>query len=156
MYSLSAVHQRVRCSSMQRKVTIYIYALSRLQQMCSTLDPRAHVQQTSQDSLTILQHTATHCNTLQHTAAHCSTLQHTATHCNTLQHTATHCNTLQHTATHSRLFDSQRGLHICCKCAALSTPAHMCCKRRLSSRELFAANVQHCNTLQHTATHSRL
>jgi len=31
---------------------------------------------------------------LQHTATHCDTLRHTATHCNTLQHTATHCNTL--------------------------------------------------------------
>jgi len=35
------------------------------------------------------------CNTLlQHTATHCNTLQHTATHFNTLQHTAIRCNTL--------------------------------------------------------------
>jgi len=66
----------------------------------------------------ILQHTATRCNTPQHTAthrntqlkqhgciaykhrqlfvAHCNTLQHAATHCTTPQHTATQCKTLQH------------------------------------------------------------
>ena len=66
----------------------------------------------------VLQHTATHCNTLRLVCCCnsvelcCSVLQHTATHCNTLrllcccnsielccsvlQHTATHCNTLQH------------------------------------------------------------
>jgi len=38
---------------------------------------------------TILQHTATHCNTLKHDAIRCNTLQHTASHCNTLQHTWT-------------------------------------------------------------------
>ena len=41
--------------------------------------------------------TATHCNTLQHNVLEVSSaslLQHTATHCNTLQHTATHCNIL--------------------------------------------------------------
>ena len=74
-------------------------------------------------NLSILQQTATHCNTPHYAATHCSTPQHTATHGNTLQHifrictcwlfkcvpsfysttlqhTATHCNTLQHTATH--------------------------------------------------------
>ena len=35
------------------------------------------------ESVSALQHAATHCNTLQHTATHCNTLQHTATHCNT-------------------------------------------------------------------------
>jgi len=67
--------------------------------------------------MTLLQHTATHCNTLQQTTTHCNTLQHTkqtARHpryiaCSVLakthrvpalQHTASHCNTLQHTATH--------------------------------------------------------
>ena len=50
--------------------------------------------------LSLLQHTATHCNTLQHTATHCNTLQRTATYCNSLQRTATHCNSLQLTATH--------------------------------------------------------
>jgi len=77
---------------------------------------------------TILQHTATHCNTPQHTATHCNTLQHTAIHCNTIQHTARRqtwhlhkwCNTPQHTATH---------------CNTLQHTA------------------THCNTLQHTATH---
>ena len=43
----------------------------------------------------VLQHTATHCNTLRLLCCCnsielcCSVLQHTATHCNTLQHTAT-------------------------------------------------------------------
>ena len=41
------------------------------------------------NSSTILQHSATLCNTLQHTATHCNTLQHSATLCNTLQHVAT-------------------------------------------------------------------
>jgi len=85
----------------------------------------------------ILQHTASYCNTLQHTATHCNTLQHTATfpqsqleipctvYCNTLHHTATHCrdsmySILQNTATH---------------CNTLQHTA------------------SYCNTLQHTATH---
>ena len=44
--------------------------------------------------LTVLHHTATHCNSLQHTALHCSTgvpsdhILLTA-HCNTLQHRST-------------------------------------------------------------------
>jgi len=55
-----------------------------------------------------MQHTAAHSNALlQHDSfAGCNAisqrntlLQHTATHCNTLQHTATQYNTLQHTAT---------------------------------------------------------
>ena len=46
-----------------------------------------------------LQHTTIHCNTLRHTATHReSVLQHSATRCNTLRYTATHCNALQHTA----------------------------------------------------------
>jgi len=77
------------------------------------------------NTLTKLQHTATHCNTLQHTATHCNTLQHTATHRNTLQHTATHCNTLQHTATHCNTLQ-----HIAIWC---NTPQH---------------TATHCNTLQ--------
>ena len=47
---------------------------------------------------TLIQRTATQCNTLQRTATQCNTLQRTATQCNTLQRTATQCNTLQHTA----------------------------------------------------------
>jgi hypothetical protein len=52
------------------------------------------------------QHTTTHCNIKRTTSPDVSTvhtatvLQQTATHCNTLQRTATHCDTLQHTATH--------------------------------------------------------
>ena len=47
------------------------------------------------ESLYVVQHAATHCNTKQHTATHCNTLQHAATRCNTLQHAATRCNTLK-------------------------------------------------------------
>ena len=65
-------------------------------------------QRDLQDNLeSLLQHTATHCNTVQHTATYCNTLSHkeisrtiSKAYCNTLQHTATHCNTLPHTATH--------------------------------------------------------
>ena len=72
-------------------------------------------------SISVLQHTATRCNTLSHTATHCiplfsrerlspittcwqiglfsrsictCVLQHTTMHCNTLKYTAIHCNTL--------------------------------------------------------------
>jgi len=79
------------------------------------------------ESVTALQHTATHCNKLQHTATHrlqptathnvhtairankeawkpvlshvSHDMQQTATHCNTLQLTATNCNKLPHAAT---------------------------------------------------------
>jgi len=63
------------------------------------------------DARTLLQHTATHCNTLQHTATHYSTLQHHwfqwavtlyklsiklwGPVCDTLYHTVTHYNTLK-------------------------------------------------------------
>jgi len=71
----------------------------------------------------LLQHTATHCNTLQRTATHwthLNALEHTAIHWNTLQRIATHCNSLQQTATH---------------CNTLDTLQH---------------TATHCSTLQHT------
>jgi len=90
----------------------------------------------------ILQHTATHCNTLQHTtiqktsasasgttraakfvvehisdtrphtATHYNILQYTATHCNTLHLTAAHCSTLQHTATLTWNDFTRRGVRL--------------------------------------------
>ena len=112
----------------------------------------------------ILQHTATHCNNCQselcgtdishqppqgvlhHAATHCNTLQHTATtakwtlwyrHFCALQHTeniATHCNTLQHEHAATHCGDS-RGIFTMQHCNTLQHTA------------------THCNTLQHTATH---
>jgi len=109
---------------------------------------------------TLLQHTATHCNTLQHTAGYIyryrglnallDTLQHTAaTHCNTLQviyietaawmrfltpqYTTIHCNTLlQHTATHCNTLQVYR--------IYIYIPQAWC-------------TCRHRNTLQHTTTH---
>jgi len=88
------------------------------------------------NSLQHIQHTATHRNTPQHTVTHrnimcerfdtlsvSTSMQLTATHCNSLQLTATHCNTLQH--------DVQDIWHF----VSL----------------YFTAT--YCNTLQHTATH---
>ena len=88
--------------------------------------------------VSLLQHTATHCNTLQHTARQCNTLQHTATHCsNTLQqYTATtHCKTLQQQA---------RPLWHCSNANISST----CCPT------LQHTATTHCNNTlqQHTAT----
>jgi len=87
---------------------------------------------------TLLQHTATHCNTLQHTATPCNTLQHTAIHCNeesAVSACASHyCDTLQHTAMHCNVL--QRG--ICCECLHLAL--------------LQRTTAPHCNTLQLNAT----
>ena len=74
----------------------------------------------------VLQHTATHCNTLQHTATHCNTLQRTATHCNSLQHTATHS---QHTATHCNTGDQVLEEHLVPEC--FGGPAHYRLKIRM-------------------------
>jgi len=50
-------------------------------------------------TVAIMSHPATRCNTLHRSA----TLQHTTTHYKTLQHAATRCNTLQHAATRCNL-----------------------------------------------------
>ena len=84
-----------------------------------------------------LQHTAAHCNTLHETCwccfwpCECSCLLHTATHCNnrnTPLHTATHCNTLHE-------------MRWCCL---------LTCELSL------LLYTTYCNTLQHTATHTKV
>jgi len=129
-----------------------------------------------------LQHTITHCSTLQHThsyvwgtwhdslqhtATHCNTLIHMCevrgvTHCNTLQHTATHCNTLQHTATHSFIcvryvawLVYARSVLVACKLELLGGSLwHNSLLRTWLIDMCEVCDVTHCNTLQHTATHS--
>ena len=84
-------------------------------------------------SKTLLQHTATHCNTLQHTATHCTILHHTVTYCTVLQHTAT----------------TQNGSLKACQQANLLMK-FKCVSTRCNTLQHTAT---HCNTLQHTAAH---
>ena len=126
MCSNSVVHSLYMCDFVQlhsviRNAGVSLVCRSVLQCVvvcCSVLQYVAAVSfihfATCVGPFSLLQDTATHCNTLQHTATHCNTLQHnikdiaacdvpfwllrhTATHCNTLQHTATYCNGLHHT-----------------------------------------------------------
>jgi len=106
----------------------------------------------------LLQHTATHCNTLQHTATHCNTLdtlQHTATHWNTLQFTATHCNALQHTATHCNTLDTLQ--YTATHCSTQHTATHCNTLQHTATHcntlDTLQYTATHCSTLQHTATH---
>jgi len=93
--------------------------------------------------LSVLQHTATHCNTLQHTAR-CNTLQHTATHHNTLQHTTPHCNTphhMQHPIPWDRnLVSSQKPVSSENRCTQLSPenccPLLICVYKRTSRNSI--------------------
>jgi len=68
-----------------------------------------------------------HCNVLQHMT------QHSVAHCSTLQHTTTRYNTLQQSVAAAR------------QDARLSFLG--------ASLLSFGVATQHCNTLQHTATH---
>jgi len=97
----------------------------------------------------------TYCNTLLHTATHCNTRRHTATHCNTLQHTATHCNTLSLTC-QSRV-PSYRyrpilfGMALfACGLIDYLLYSTILCIRYYTLHH----TATHCNTLQHTATHT--
>ena len=72
-------------------------------------------------------------------------LQHTATHCNTLHHTAPHCNILQHTATYAHTQVLKSAI------ANGHTPTHTYCQYLLTTT--YCNTLQHCNTLQRTATH---
>jgi len=119
-----------------------------------------------------VQHTATHCNTLQHTATHCNTLQHTATHHNTLhikrecipsecisreRETATDCNRLQQTATDCNKMEREcisLSLHLVAVCCSLLQSVAV--SNESTSRESAYQVSAHCNTLQHSATHSML
>jgi len=66
---------------------------------------------------------------LQHTASHCNTLQRTATHCNTLQLTSTHCEVATHVMSglhlkHS-LFKSRYTCHLRVATHAIDGRLHM-------------------------------
>ena len=116
----------------------------------------------------ILQHTATHCNTLQHAATRCDTLQHTAPQCNNtslpgathhchmsnrpsrksmLKHTATHCHTLQHAATHCNTLQ-----HAATRCITLQYTYHYQARNIIAIGAIDLLERASCNTLHHTAT----
>ena len=80
---------------------------------------------------------------LQRVTACCSVLQHTATYCNThtQPHTATHCKTLQHTATHGHK------LSLSAQHDQFARAAHLACS---SLKQSHCHKLQHiathCNT----------
>jgi len=119
-----------------------------------------------------LQHTATQYNTLQHTAKTLhQTATNTATHCNLLQHTATHCNILQHTATHCNTplrthwipclplgVGHDSSIHLGCVTWLIHVPHKIITIKQWAHRSPrlpWACVGPKCNTLQHTATHSK-
>jgi len=101
--------------------------------------------------------------------AHCNALQHGATHCNTLQHAASHCNTghpsqhhaLQHRGHLSLGWYMQQHVHdnkcdkrTCNIVGQMRIPqGHDYDMHDTSPGGSGAVNEQHCNTLQHSATH---
>ena len=87
--------------------------------MCQSTETAAHCNKLEHTTTHTATHTATHCNTQEnpmHVPEHSdrlSILQNTATHCNTLQHTATHYNTQEnpmHVPEHSDRLSTYTGV----------------------------------------------
>jgi len=104
----------------------------------------------------MLQHTATYCNTLQHTATNCTTLPQMVVLStpkeslwNALQHSATHYSTLQYTGSFERTtkFTLHHAATHCNKQDVQSAPQHTI-KTWLMNVEMYKAEVMPCGVQQ--------
>jgi len=128
------------------RMRVEAFCLSRLKKLVfrgskfCIVEVVTHTLQLSGNAQTLLQHTATHCNTLQHTATHCNTLQHTL-HLSENTQTPIHLLSIKRHPfsfylIYSDIFrQMQHGVQL----------------QDVVQLQLLAAT--HCNTLQHTTTH---
>jgi len=161
--TLQCVYMYVACRVLQCvavRCSVYIYLhTSRRNAYIST--PHCNILQ--HNTTYTLHHTALYtwtciCNNYMHIEDMHLLPQHTATHCNTMQHT--HCITLHHT--HERVHVQiicilKRGTYLyntlqnTCECTYVTWLLVSYTYRRDA---YISAN--HCNTLQHTATHCNI